>query len=110
MNGDISKEVTSFSGLYQPNGVHKNDEYIEDLEDDDHHHMPGAIPTISKQVSNHMSLANGHVGIGVNSNSNKNSAKFNHNNRPSANKNGYIANGRSNFRTMLEDAEMDSHI
>jgi hypothetical protein len=109
MNGDISKDVTSFSGLYQPNGVHKNHEYIEDLEDDDHHYMPGAIPTISKQVSNHMSLANGHVGVGVNSKNIQNSGKIQHN-RPSANTNGYIANGRSNFRTMLEDAEMDSHI
>lgn len=102
MNGDVHqvKDATSFTGLYKPNGVHQNDEYLEDLEDD--HQMPGAIPTISKQVSNHMSLTNGHVG-------NSNSAKFNQK-RPPGVTNGYIANGKTNFRTMLEDAEMNSHI
>lgn len=101
--------MTSYSsgsgGLMRPNGVektnsHSNDNYIEDLEEE--HHMPGAIPTISKQVSNHMALANGHIG-------NTNSGKFSRN-RPPGVTNGYIANGKSNFRSMLEDAEMNSHI
>lgn len=100
-------EMTSYSsgsgGLFRPNGVVKTnsqstDGYVEDLEE---HHMPGAIPTISKQVSNHMSLANGHIGKG--------SGKIQRNRPPGAT-NGYIANNRSNFRSMLEDAEMNSHI
>lgn len=109
-NGDDyrqNEEMTSYSsgsgGLFRPNGVTKaniqsNDEYIEDLEE----HMPGAIPTISRQVSNHMSLANGHIGS-------TNSGKVTRN-RPPGVTNGYVSNGRSNFRSMLEDAEMNSHI
>lgn len=103
-------EMTSYSsgsgGLFRPNGVTKsnmNDGYVEDLEE---HHMPGAIPTISKQVSNHMSLANGHIGGNT-----TNSGKFPRNRAlPPGATNGYVANGRSNFRSMLEDAEMNSHI
>lgn len=53
--------------------------------------MPGVVPTISNQVSNHMTLANGHIGKGSG--------------------NGHIGNGRvSNLRSMLHDAEMNSHM
>lgn len=67
----------------------RNDAVIEDLEDT----MPGAIPTISNRVSNHMGLANGHIG-----------------GKEPSQTNGHIPNGRPNFRTMLEDVELDSHI
>ncbi len=60
--------------------------------------MPGVIPTISGQVSNHMKLANGHLG-GAKNSVGRNGVG-----------NGHIANGRPNLRSMLQDAEMDSHI
>ncbi|XP_052867793.1 adenylate kinase isoenzyme 5 [Anopheles cruzii] len=67
------------------------DEIVQDLEPD----MPGAVPTIS----HHVSLVNGHlpgngkIGSGA--------------------KNGFVPNGRPNFRNMLEEADsyqIDSHI
>lgn len=60
--------------------------------------MPGAIPTISNQVSNHVALTNGHIG-------GKHTQP-----RAGGGQNGHVPNGRPNLRTMLEDAEMDSHI
>lgn len=72
-----------------------SEEYVEDLED----HMPGAMPiqTISNQVSN-QTLLNGNL------------SKHSQQRVPA--KNGYVqhVNGRPNFRSMLEDAEIDSHI
>lgn len=68
------------------------DAIVQDLDAD----MPGAVPTIS----HHVSLANGHLPgsgkVGV---------------QPA--KNGYVPNGRPNFRNMLEEADsypIDSHI
>jgi hypothetical protein len=72
----------------------ESEEFVEDLE----YPMPGVIPTISNQVSNHVSLVNGHVGNG--------SIKK-HAQRQA---NGNVGNGRLNLKSMLEDAEMDSHI
>lgn len=97
-NGDVHTQ--NFGGFYNrnaPNETHKppqnhKKEYVEDLEDD--HMMPGAIPTISNQVSNHIGqYHNGHLGKPRN---------------PPTN--GHIPNGRPNLRSMLQDAEMDSHI
>lgn len=80
------------SGVQQNRPGRRSAEYVEDLEDS----MPGAIPTISNQVSNHVALANGHVGK---------------QNQPrAAGKNGQVPNGRPDFRSMLEDAELNSHI
>lgn len=101
-NGDV--HTTNFGSLYnrkvlnEPIKVSQNNqEYLEDLEDD--HMMPGVIPTISNQVSNHMTLANGHLGAA------------NKITKPRvAGTNGHIPNGRPNLRSMLQDAEMDSHI
>ncbi|XP_041775317.1 uncharacterized protein LOC121595418 isoform X2 [Anopheles merus] len=68
------------------------DAIVQDLDAD----MPGAVPTIS----HHVSLANGHLPgsgkVGI---------------QPA--KNGYVPNGRPNFRNMLEEADsypIDSHI
>lgn len=61
--------------------------------------MPGTIPTISNQVSNHVALTNGYV---------RNNQKFT--NARTVGQNGHIPNGRPDFRSMLEDAELDSHI
>lgn len=78
------------SGSNQNNNRKKrNEDFVEDLEAS----LPGVIPTISNQVSNHVAMVNGHVGNGV----------------PRA-ANGHVANGRLNLRSMLEDAELDSHI
>lgn len=94
-NGGV--HAKNFGSFYSKNEPQKNNrEYVEDLEDD---HMPGVIPTISNQVSNHMSLANGHLGAANKYTQPRNGAT-----------NGYIPNGRPNLRTMLQDAEMDSHI
>jgi hypothetical protein len=71
----------------------RNEEVIEDLEDS----LPGVIPTISNQVSNHVALVNGNT-----------AAKHTQQRAPGAN--GHVPNGRPNFKTMLEDSEMDSHI
>lgn len=85
----------SSSGINQNNKNLRTTEFVEDLEDS----MPGVIPTISNQVSNHVALVNGHVGNG---NVKKHA-------QPRA-ANGNVGNGRVNLRSMLEDAEMDSHI
>jgi hypothetical protein len=94
MNGNAK----AYEGQYNRNdsGFQTNrrtSELIEDLEDE---MMPGAIPTISNQVNNHVALANGHLGR--------------NNNHTSQGRNGHVPNGRPDFRSMLEDAEMDSHI
>lgn len=99
MNGDIY-ENSNYESLFSRNGADprksqpkgKNDAVVEDLEDS----MPGVIPTISNQVSNHVAMTNGHIG-------------GKHTQQRAAN-NGHVPNGRPNFRTMLEDAELDSHI
>ncbi|XP_058824401.1 adenylate kinase isoenzyme 5 isoform X2 [Topomyia yanbarensis] len=65
-----------------------DDAIVHDLDAD----VPGVVPTIS----HHVSLANGHLGGGV---------------IPTGAKNGYIPNGRPNFRNMLEEADnFDSHM
>lgn len=99
MNGKIVHGNTNYGPLFSRNdsGVGLNQqsmtaEFVEDLEES----MPGVIPTISNQVSNHVALANGHLGKNTQSRA--------------AGKNGQVPNGRSDFRSMLEDAEMDSHI
>jgi hypothetical protein len=81
--------------MKQNNRARRNEEYIEDLED----LAPGVIPTISNQVSNHVALTNGNI---------RNGGVTNHN--PARATNGHVANGRVNLRSMLEDAELDSHI
>lgn len=99
-NGDVK----NFGSLYNRNAPNEpkkssqnHQEYVEDLEDD--HMMPGVISTISNQVSNHMTLANGHLGAA------------NKITKPRGNAtNGHIPNGRPNLRSMLQDAEIDSHI
>lgn len=97
MNGNVHGNA-NYAPLFNRNNSGQNRpstrsaEFVEDLEDS----MPGVIPTISNQVSNHMALANGHLGKQT---------------QPRvAGKNGLIPNGRSDFRSMLDDAEMDSHI
>lgn len=88
MNDEV-KESNNYGPLFNRNssGAQKNNrqgrnEFVEDLEDS----MPGVIPTVSNQVSNHIAMSNGHLG-------------------------GKQQNGRPpNFRSMLEDAELDSHI
>lgn len=99
MNGIVHGN-TNFGPLFNRNdsGVRQNKastrsaEFVEDLEDT----IPGVIPTISNQVSNHVALSNGQLGK--------------HTQARAAGKNGHVPNGRSDFRSMLEDAEMDSHI
>lgn len=81
------------SGRTQNTQRSKSEEFVEDLE----YTMPGVIPTISNQVSNHASLANGNLGGKQVQNR-------------TVTKNGHVSNGRPNFRSMLEDAELDSHI
>lgn len=93
-NGNIGSLFNQNSGRTQNHRREHSGEYIEDLEDS----MPGAIPTISNQVSNHVALTNGHIG-------GKHTQP-----RASGGQNGHVPNGRPNLRTMLEDAEMDSHI
>lgn len=95
MNGNhIENNIGSLfdrgaSGSRQNSRKKRNENFVEDLEDS----MPGVIPTISNQVSNHVAMVNGHVGNGV----------------PKA-ANGHVGNGRLNLRSMLEDAELNSHI
>ncbi|KAG5675852.1 hypothetical protein PVAND_005721 [Polypedilum vanderplanki] len=92
MNGDVKPKV--ISGLYsrnlqsEPQKMSRKNHLDNDMES-----MPGVIPTISNHVSNN-SLANGHLGkYGL-----------------PRTTNGHISNGRPNLRSMLHDAEMDSHI
>ena len=96
MNGNIP--VKTFGSVYNRNDkIQKptnNDATVYDLEDD----MPGAIiPTISS----HVSMSNGHLG--------RNPTQLQNNNIKRTGQNGHIPNN-NNFRTMLEDAESDSHI
>ncbi|XP_058452482.1 adenylate kinase isoenzyme 5 isoform X2 [Malaya genurostris] len=64
-----------------------DDAIVHDLDAE----VPGVVPTIS----HHVSLANGQLGGGV----------------PVGAKNGYIPNGRANFRNMLQEAnDFDTHI
>ena len=99
MNGDVH-DSSNFGSLFTRNDSGSNvkrsskqETMMEDLEDT----MPGVIPTISNQVSNHVAIANGGMG-----------GKHLLQRLPS--RNGHIPNGRPNFRSMLEDAELDSHI
>lgn len=96
MNGDVH-ENSNYGTLFNRNDSeaqynqsrNRKEEFVEDLEDS----MPGVIPTISNQVSNHVALANGHL------------------RGKQSTQNGQVQNGRPpNFRAMLEDAEIDSHI
>lgn len=98
MNGDVyehSKHASLFnrnsSGQPKNNQKGISETVVEDLEDS----MPGVIPTISNQVSSHVAMTNGNLG-------------GKHTQQRAAN--GHIPNGRPNFRSMLEDAELDSHI
>lgn len=98
MNGGVhdSNNFEPVFGRNQPSGggrKGKGDAFVEDLEDS----MPGAIPTISNQVSNHVAMANG----GMN-------GKLERKREPASN--GHVPNGRLDFRSMLDDAELDSHI
>ena len=94
VNDDVpSRNYNNHFNRNQPQKTPQSyhNEYVEDLED----HLPGVIPSISNQVSNHVSLSNGHVG-----------AKQ----QTPLTTNGSISNGRPNLRSMLHDAEMNSHI
>lgn len=96
VNGDVpSKNYYNNFNQNQPQKASQNydNEYVEDLED--HHMMPNVIPSISNQVSNHVSLSNGHVGGKQ---------------QTPLTTNGSVSNGRPNLRSMLHDAEMNSHI
>lgn len=98
MNGDVhgSNSFEPVFGRNQSSGggrKGKSDAYVEDLEDS----MPGAIPTISNQVSNHIAMTNG----GINGKVEKKRERT---------ANGHVPNGRADFRTLLDDAELDSHI
>ncbi|XP_053675840.1 uncharacterized protein LOC128726079 [Anopheles nili] len=84
-------QIGTFKHVLQRNQQQSSmDAIVHDLDTD----MPGAVPTIS----HHVSLANGHLpGSG----------------KAGPAKNGYIPNGRPNFRNMLEEADsypIDSHI
>jgi hypothetical protein len=98
-NGDDRGNYGSLFSNQSGSGGAKNhrrgrsEDIVEDLEDS----MPGAIPTISNQVSNHVALVNGGGG-----------GKHTQPRAPGGN--GHVPNGRPNFKTMLEDAEMNSHI
>lgn len=97
MNGNIP--VKTFGSVYSRSDTiqrqSNDDATVYDLEDD----MPGAIiPTISS----HVSMSNGHLG--------RNPTQIQKTNvKRVQGQNGHIPNG-NNFRTMLEDAESDSHI
>lgn len=107
MNGDAQPKI--IGGLYNRNSQtdpqRMNKQRMNDINDGNlHDSMPGVIPTISNHVNNYVNnhqngyVANGHLG------GNKN---YTH---PRTNTNGYIPNGRPNLRSMLQDAEMDSHM
>ncbi|XP_050077269.1 uncharacterized protein LOC126564310 [Anopheles maculipalpis] len=93
-NEDIPPvQIGTFKTVLQQRTQQHNsmDAIVQDLDTE----MPGAVPTIS----HHVSLANGHL---------PGSGKAG----PNA-KNGYVPNGRPNFRNMLEEADsypIDSHI
>ncbi|KAL7042467.1 hypothetical protein ACKWTF_001148 [Chironomus riparius] len=108
MNGDAQPKI--ISGLYNRNSQtdpqRMGKQRMNEMNDGNlHDSMPGVIPTISNHVTNYVNnnhqngyVANGHLG------GNKN---YTH---PRTNTNGYIPNGRPNLRSMLQDAEMDSHM
>uniref|UniRef100_A0A182QP30 Adenylate kinase isoenzyme 5 n=1 Tax=Anopheles farauti TaxID=69004 RepID=A0A182QP30_9DIPT len=92
--GDIPPvQIGTFRNVLQRQGPPPSasmDAIVQDLDTE----MPGAVPTIS----HHVSLANGHL---------PGSGKL------GPTKNGYVPNGRPNFRNMLEEADsypIDSHI
>lgn len=101
LNGKITEEIqpNMISGLYNrnintdPQRSKNKKEIVEDLENS----MPGVIPTISGKVTNHFPMTNGHLG----------GAKHN---QPRTSNGYYVPNGRPNLRSMLQDAELDSHI
>lgn len=105
---DIDDDVNlaNFGSLYkreESSSHNDQDTVVHDLEDEG---MPGTIPTIS----HHVSMANGHLG-GARSGSYK--KKQNNYAQSKSGQNGFIPNGRPNFRNMLEESEghsMDSHI
>uniref|UniRef100_A0A182MEY9 Adenylate kinase isoenzyme 5 n=1 Tax=Anopheles culicifacies TaxID=139723 RepID=A0A182MEY9_9DIPT len=90
-NDDIAPvQIGTFKTVLQRTQRNSMDAIVQDLDTE----MPGAVPTIS----HHVSLANGHLpGSG----------------KAGPTKNGYVPNGRPNFRNMLEEADsypIDSHI
>ncbi|ETN62884.1 hypothetical protein AND_005412 [Anopheles darlingi] len=89
-------QIGSFKNVLHRTQQHSSsvDAIVQDLDTD----MPGAVPTIS----HHVSLANGHLPGNGKAGSGAGSGK-----------NGFIPNGRPNFRNMLEEADsypIDSHI
>lgn len=106
-SNQIDNDVTNFGSLYQRDEklTKENDQtVIHDLEDEG---MPGTIPTIS----HHVAMANGHLGGGRSGSLKKKPNNYAAPQKPP--QNGFVPNGRPNFRTMLDDAEgysMDSHI
>ncbi|XP_050082037.1 adenylate kinase isoenzyme 5 isoform X2 [Anopheles aquasalis] len=89
-------QIGSFKNVLQrtQQQTSSDDAIVQDLDTD----MPGAVPTIS----HHVSLANGHLPGNGKVASGAGSGK-----------NGFIPNGRPNFRNMLEEADsypIDSHI
>ncbi|XP_049548388.1 uncharacterized protein LOC125959605 [Anopheles darlingi] len=89
-------QIGSFKNVLHRTQQHASsvDAIVQDLDTD----MPGAVPTIS----HHVSLANGHLPGNGKAGSGAGSGK-----------NGFIPNGRPNFRNMLEEADsypIDSHI
>ncbi|XP_053696268.1 adenylate kinase isoenzyme 5 [Sabethes cyaneus] len=88
-NADITPvKIGSFKNAIQQSRRQSGDTVVHDLDAD----VPGVVPTIS----HHVSLANGHIGaVGI----------------PAGAKNGFIPNGRPNFRNMLQEADnFDSHM
>ncbi|XP_055641967.1 uncharacterized protein LOC129778854 isoform X2 [Toxorhynchites rutilus septentrionalis] len=83
-----SVQIGSFKSAIQrgrAQELRNADAIVHDLE------APGVVPTIS----HHVSLANGHLGRTA----------------PSGFRNGYIPNGKPNFRNMLEEADsFDAHM
>lgn len=94
LNQDITPvKIGTFKNAIQQgrnSTVQKNaDAIVHDLDAD----VPGVVPTIS----HHVSLANGHLGGAVAAGG--------------ATRNGYIPNGRPNFRNMLQEADsFDTHM
>uniref|UniRef100_A0AAG5CW23 Adenylate kinase active site lid domain-containing protein n=1 Tax=Anopheles atroparvus TaxID=41427 RepID=A0AAG5CW23_ANOAO len=85
-------QIGNFRSVLQRSQPSSMDAIVQDLETES---VPGAVPTIS----HHVSLANGHL---------PGSGKVG-----GPTKNGFVPNGRPNFRNMLEEADnypIDSHI
>lgn len=101
-SNDIDNDVdlANLGSLYKRDDKrnYQDDTEVHDLEDEG---MPGTIPTIS----HHVSMSNGHLGGGRSGSLHKKGPQ-----KPGQ-QNGFIPNGRPDFRSMLDDAEsMDSHI